>query len=200
MKKTTALMVLVLLLASLALTSCSSGLSDEEAKAIAAELIEKSYEVNRIFFGEGLPHEEDASPEDNTDYDVKPVNYLPVKSVEYHSTDDLKALAEQVYTDSFLEPVFKSAFDGITDSDGRIYQYARYLDSFYYGLSIRSDAEEDAISSGRVFDTSTIKIVGQGRNYVFFSVMSTVEVEEPTEETLSLKDEGSGWRLDSPTY
>ena len=61
-----------------AFSSCGVPLTEDEAKEIAAPLIEKSYEINEIFFGKGLPHIEDNTEDtgDNTQYDVKPVKYL----------------------------------------------------------------------------------------------------------------------------
>ena len=195
-------LLLVLSLVPAFFASCSSeDLTDDEVREIAGPLIEQSYEINEIFFGKGLPHEEDAEgPLDETQYDVKPVKYLVVLSDKYISIDSLKDAAREVYTEGYLDSVFDTAFNGVRDSNGEIVQYARYFESFFENLKIRSDVEEDNIVVGRTYDVSTLKITDQAENYVFFTVESCIDGEDAGEIELSIKDEGNGWRLDSPTY
>jgi len=191
----------VLILAASVFASCGAKMTNEEAIEIAAPLIADSYEINEILFGKGLPIKTiGAEAGDNTVYDVKPVKYYPVDSDVYHSTDDIREAALKVYTESYLEGVFVNVFTGMTDSDGSIYQYARYIDTLAGGLSVRSDVETENILSGRTYDVTTLKITGQSRNYVYFTVKSYVDGEEAGDIALSIKDEGDGWRLDSPTY
>ena len=53
-----AAVICVAALAAAALFSCGKH-DEEEIKKAAAELIERSYEINEIFFGEGLPRAEE---------------------------------------------------------------------------------------------------------------------------------------------
>ena len=199
-----------IILFTLLLCSCSAAMTEEELKEIAGPLIEKSYEINEIYFGSGLPVDEEELAliggesgvgEDEGEYDIKPVSFVPVKSDKYDSIQSLKDAALEVYTESYLETVFKFAFEGMTDEKGEILQYARYIENFGGSvLQERADLEEESIVVGRVFDISTIRLKSAARNYVYFTVESYLDGKPEGTVELSIKDEGSGWRLDSPTY
>lgn len=200
MKKLISFFALLIVLSAL-LPSCGPKLTDEQAIEIVAPLLDASYEINDIFFGEGLPHKSLEEEESGIQYDVKPVKYVPVESEDYKGIEDLKAAARAVYTESYLDAVFSIAFEGIMGDDGAVYQYARYIDTLTGGFSIKSGVENDSIVAGRRYDVNSLKITKQGNNYVFFTLTSYIDgVQEENPVTLSIKDEGNGWRLDSPTY
>lgn len=206
MKRILALIFVSALLLS-ALPSCGAALDEEGVRAVAAPLIEASFEINDIFFGDGLAHEGDASfdnyvPDgnDSSKYDVKPVQYLVVTDDRFLSIDDLKEAARAVYTDAYLANVFKIAFEGMTQGDGTVYQYPRYVSNVIGTLSVRSDAAEENNLKNRTYDLSTVKVTGGSKNLVYFTVQSYVDGAQDVTVRLSLRDEGNGWRLDSPTY
>ena len=198
------LAVVIVLLSVIQLASCGVKMTEEEAREIVAPLIEKSYEINEIFFGKGLPHEENIYDEqDEAEKEItgtKRVRYLEVTSEDYHSIDDLKAAAREVYTESYLSAVFQIVFEGLASSNGSVYQYARYITALVGELSIIADAEEQSITVGRTYDTSSLKITKKTSDTVYFTLKSFVDGKEDVEILLSIKDEGKGWRLDSPTY
>jgi len=185
-----------------AFSSCGKEeLTVEQAIEIAGPLIQKSYEVNDIFFGEGLPHEEDtAAEEDASQYDVAPVRYLRVISDKYNSVSSLKEAALEVYTESYMENIFDRVFNGVSGDDDQVIEYARYFESFSENLKIRAGVEKESIVTGRKYDVTTLKITSQAGGYVFFTVESFIDGEPAGTVELSMKDEGNGWRLDSPTY
>lgn len=205
MKKITALFLIVL--TALTFASCGAALDDEQTKEVAAPLIEASFNVNEIFFGKGLAHEGNSSfdgydPEsdDASKYEVKPVKYYTVTDERYHSIDELKEAARAVYTDAYLENVFAVAFEGMTQGDGTIYKYPRYVSNVIGTLSINADAETENAIANRTYDLSTIKVTGGSSKVVYFTVQSYVDGVEDQLIKLSIRDEGNGWRLDSPTY
>ena len=200
MKKIISLL-LVLSALVLALPSCGGEkLTEDQVIEIVGPLVQKSYEINDIFFGAGLPHEEYTEAVDDTVYDVPPVNYVPVISEKYKSVSDLKDAAREVYTESYLEGVFDLTFNGMSDGNGNIIQYARYFENFTDNLKIRADVEKDNIVTGRKYDVTTLKITDQESGYIFFTLESFIDGEPAGTIDLSIKDEGAGWRLDSPTY
>ena len=205
MKKITSIILIVL--TALSLASCGAALDDEQTKEVAAPLIEASVNINEIFFGKGLAHEGNSSfdgydPEhdDASRYDVTPVKYYTVTDERYQSIDDLKAAAREVYTDAYLENVFAVAFEGMTQDDGTIYKYPRYVSNVIGSLSVNAEAETEHTIANRTYDLSTLKVTGGASNVVYFTVQSYVDGVEDQLVRLSIKDEGRGWRLDSPTY
>ncbi len=202
MKKVIALALLVLMILP-AVSSCGKDkLTEEQVIEIVGPLIQKSYEINDIFFGEGLPYEkdEDKEAEEEQMGALPPVKYVPVISDKYNSESSLKEAALEVYTESYMESVFDIVFNGMSDGNGNIIQYARYFESFADYLKIRSGVEEESIVCGRKYDVTTLKITAQADNYVFFTLDSFIDGEPAATIELSIKDEGNGWRLDSPTY
>ena len=184
------------------LSSCGGEkFTEEQVIGIAGPLVEKSYEVNDIFFGEGLPYVKDEGGETEEQVGIlPPVKYLPVVSDKYNSVSSLKEAALEVYTQSYMDSVFEVVFNGMSDDDGNLIQYARYFESISDNLKIRSGVEKESIVKGRKYDLTTLKITAQADNYVFFTLDSFIGGEPAGTIELSIKDEGAGWRLDSPTY
>lgn len=193
--------LLAFLIFGAVLSSCGrEDLTEEQVIEIVGPLVQKSYEVNDIFFGAGLPHEEDRAEEDDTQYDVAPVRYLTVISDKYNSVSSLKEAALEVYTESYMESVFERIFNGVATENGEIVEYPRYYESLAENLKIRAGVEEESIVAGRKYDVTTLKITSQTDEYVFFTLESFIDGEPEMTVDLSIKDEGNGWRLDSPTY
>ena len=191
---------LTLLLCFSLLISCSSGMTEEELKNTVGDLLEKSVTVNEIYFGTGLPHAPATGIADNAqDYDEPPAEYCDVVSVNYKSVDDLKAAALEVYTESYCDSIFEMTFLGMQNDDGTIFRYARFIDSFEGTLQIRADAADDAITLGREYDLSTLKILREGSDYVYFTLDSSLDGKNETVQ-LCIKKGDSGWRFDTPTY
>ncbi len=200
MKRAVSLLISLLICIPL-LVSCSSGMTEEELKNTVGELLEKSELVNEIYFGAGLPHEEPSGEVDySVDYDEAPVEYCNVVSVVYTSVDSLKEAALEVYTEDYCDSLFPMVFEGMQNEDGTILRYAKYIDSLDGKLQIRSDAAEEAIKLGRLYDLSTLKISKEGNDYVYFTLESTLDGEETTVQLCIKKGDDGVWRFDTPTY
>lgn len=75
-----------------AFSSCASRMTDEEAQKILMELVPKSEELNKIFWGEGLPVEDETNEALNS---VTSAQYRAVaQDSEYKSIEDIKKAAE----------------------------------------------------------------------------------------------------------
>lgn len=177
--------------AGILLCGCA-GADEEEIKSSAAALIEKSYAVNEIYFGCGLPVDEDATVPDLT-------NYLPADpECGYSSIDQLKAAASEVYTADYCEYLFTMAFEGLSaDEENTI--FARYIEAAS-GLTVRRDLKETGKKLGRTYDLSDITVVKCVRSRAEISVQSYVDGEKDQVVVLSLLRENGAWRLNSPTY
>lgn len=136
----------------------------------------------------------------------------------YTTIDEIKALAEKVYSEDYLEGVYSSVFDGIrTDfsDDTSTVLLARFIEEASDGedstLFLRqSNITEPLFESQHTYDFSTMKIrspYSKDRVNVtiegygtYYSTKSNAIVTEWHTVKLSFVLENGQWRLDSPTY
>lgn len=191
-----ALTAVVLLIGSLYAGGCTEAepADGDEVLAAAEKLVEQAIEVNRIFFWEGLPHEE---PTDGSDEIAKEAEYLPLtEDYRYLSELDLIEKAEAVYSASFCEDIRKIAFEGVKVTDDEAL-FARYIEEggvmkinrmlSESGLSERLPVEGSAKLDEVGHDVATVSVE--------FRTGEKVEVQ-----VVTLVLENGGWRLDTPTY
>lgn len=201
--------ILAAALLSALLCSCSSTtIGEDEAKAIAEELIAGSLEINEIFFGEGLPT--DTESEAIRSYygilgiDIDSELYLPVSAdARFTSIDGIKAAALEVYSADYCDYLFDMAFDGFAGEGGDVV-FARYIEQ-YDLLTVYSEIVP--LTDGvRSFDYSSIVIKKLASDYVLLTIDSSLGgapsesillklVREKRPDSLSF-----GWYLDTPTY
>ncbi len=138
--------------------------------------------------------------EDDLNYD-----YIR-EDAPYQTVDEIKRLAETVYSSGYLASVYESLFTGITVSEGNMGTLlARYVemekeDGYVYLMKSNQSAP---INVKRVFDFSTMRIVKpSNRNYVNVQMETYLEGDEANRVTVrvSLVLENGQWMLDSPTY
>jgi len=174
-----------------------------EVPAAAKELIEASYEINTVFFGEGLP---------TIGYDGMDELFGDSYSVlsedsPYKSEDEIKEAALKVYTEDYCEFLFEKAFIGqqvdFTDEEDNITEMvqipARYL-TYEGELIVRYVEDDERIKLNRTYDTENVRIVKKYRRKVVIGVQAFVDGVPSDEETFTLELTPSGWRLDDPTY
>ncbi|MBQ9079616.1 MAG: hypothetical protein IJY27_00920 [Clostridia bacterium] len=280
MKKTISVALIILtLLSSLLLTSCGAPeLGEIQDRVI--ELVEASYEINDIFFGDGLetyPRVEKLTDQSLTynekyglyylffeaegygelcmyyDSEEKEYKFASVKKTSELTADDgepllsdeesglsffasdyvepeieyvygedsiqdydvvradekylsiaeIKAAAEKVYTEDFLEQIYQGAFDGVAYSEGSAggVRSARFIE---YELLLRQRNDiEPQVTKKRIYDYSTMKIV-RPSNKKRVNIKMDTHIEGESEIlsvtlTLMLADDGM-WYLDTPTY
>lgn len=193
MKKITVIILSVLMLSSFLVSCGDVGYTEEELFDTAKGLIEASYEINEIYFGEGLPAKDQTS--------ISSALYAPVTDdCPYHSTSELKAAAQKVYTEDYCTILFKRGFEGTSlESEAKVV-YARFIDDFDGSLTVRRDIGETALKVGRTYDFSTMKAEKMKKDEAVVTVTSLVDGKEDVSVTVTLKLESAGWRLDTPTY
>ena len=105
-------LVALCLLTLFSTVSCSQPPELSEIKDSIVTLIESSYEVNDLFFGEGLPTYERGSEEANKlgiymsmDETYRFYEYIKPDS-PYVTVDAIKVRAEEVYSKDYLDDVF----------------------------------------------------------------------------------------------
>lgn len=181
--------------AILSLASCRTPLkiSEDEAFEALKTLIPASYDINVIFFGEGLPHDGDADSDGKT-------QYVKVNSDEYLSVKDIKNAAEKVYSKSYLDGVYVAAFEGVTaeSSDGSLDTSVspRYRD-IGGELMVNISAPVKKIRGRLELVSSSVK--KRTPDYVTVTVVCRGDDGEITFDAYLTKQAGE-WLLDSPTY
>lgn len=209
--KKTAILLLALIMAAGVFSSCASEPPQlGEVKDELVALVEASYGINGIFFGDGLEtyarggkFDKEHHLYDGNDGEYASYEYV-TEDCGYLFTEKIKIDAEKVYTLDYLEGIYTMAFDGYADENTGAVTTARYLDvngwlmKYAYG-----DSDPFNILPGkRVYDFDTMEIVKPSTaKYLNVEINSHLEGEtEQMKVTLRFKLTDDGWRLDNPTY
>ncbi len=206
MKKIISLLTLFALLCSL--ISCGEKnreYDENEVKQAAEELIKRSAELNRIFWGEGIGYIDDASYSVGYYYpaDMFSLSYYGIETI-----DDLKDKTQKVFSYSYSQNIFSTVLSSLSDGDG-IYAFARYYQKF-------SDAENKEPECIMVYSNAlvllrdevsynfdTLEVTGSKKDIVYVTLSVDVRRDDNT-QTRNLKvgliEEENGWRIDTPTY
>ena len=199
----------------LALTTAACGASAPDLGEVKDELkslIEASYEINEIFFGEGLEtyarggeYDKEHLLYSENDEEFAYYEYV-ITDAGYYYTDHVKWAAEKVYTAEYLAGVYTMAFDGYADENTGKVTTARYLDAngwlMRYAFG-ENDPFDQLDGKKRRYDFDSMEIVKPySAGYVNLSSDSDLEGNESDVLTITLhfKKTADGWRLDSPTY
>ncbi|MBQ9784391.1 MAG: hypothetical protein IJW29_10070 [Clostridia bacterium] len=202
----------LLLLATLALscsmlTSCAAP-KVEEIYDRVVYLIEGSYEVNTMLYGDGLPvyradSEYAAIKHIYFDFANTGTYEYVTEQAKCFTFDMIKAKARKVYSEACLEALFEYCFTGYATNDGSgnmVIDRARYLEdnSWIY----QSTAENNFACEMRFYDYSTMKVHSLGRRDACSVTMDSWLVSNPdkienVEIYLVLQD--GEWFLDSVT-
>ncbi len=189
--------LLLTIICIFSLFGCGADISEEDATARAAELLEQSVLINRIYFGTGIP----AGPSVIGDSPYQKADPAFLEAHGFYSVEQLKQKTLQVYTSYCAEDIFFNIFTAVVGvSDSR----ARYRDD---SGTLYVDTKAEALYADRVeFDTDSIKITKSKKNVIYFTVDMTVySPDESKSQTLkaqsfSLRQENGVWLLDAPTY
>lgn len=205
MKKTALCLVLSVVLLAL-LPGCAPLNTDGLADA-APDLIRRSQTLNEIYYGSGIPYDENGTPTGN--YYPADKDYLA--KVGFSTLDGLDAETEAVFSAAYCEAIRNST--GGAASEGI---YARYISSQAEGR--RDERETILVYKNDVraplptvrFDFSALTITEVGRDYA--CVTLPIETDYPPDDThpdpyteksdmtVRFVYEGGGWRIDTPTY
>ncbi len=186
------------------LVSCGSepapALEDVRDEFVA--LIESSYEINKILFGDGIPvYKRDGSDEETSFYNglgSELDGYELVKEdYKYQMIEQIEQAARAVYTEEYLAPVLQIATEGLADevmgvTPARFFEWQGYL---YQNMNLNA-----IIDGTRKYNFDSMKMVEPSTaDYVNIQLESELDSESLT-VTLAFKKCENGWRLDTPTY
>ncbi len=172
------ILFILCLVMTVILCSCGGSMTDETVRAELERLLPLSYEMNEIFWGEGLPFTDDGTNN----------RYMTVtEESKYQTIDEILNKASEVFSDGYLEEIKDAIFTDSDDIDPRYLEINGVLkvDKLNKGFNVQGNIK---------IDSAVIKKQNRGM------VVVTAEYEDggETEITLIL-DEGK-WYLNSPTY
>ncbi len=177
--------VILIVIFAISIIGCKS-VRDSEAKAIFNTLVKESYELNVIYFGDGL--EPQVSEDDSL--------YLPVSGSEnYTAKLPLVERTREIFSSDYASDVIKTAFEGEMGAVGSTAVYARYIEYEGY-LSVRRDIEGIEIAK---YDYSTTEIIKNSSRFIIAKIKTT-NLEKNEYVEITLINEENGWRIDSATY
>lgn len=141
------------------------------------------------------------SEKDPADYD-----YVRMDS-SYHSINEIKAAAEQVYSKEYLASIYDAQFVGTVAADqsvsGLFARYMEYTDDVGNMSLMKSNTYEPLIKETRLYLFETAKIVKpSNKNFVTVSVDSYLP-SKPSEilnVTVTMVLQDGIWMLDCATY
>ena len=188
MKRVIKTILALALIASFAISAVGCGAPDTEtAKTTVKDLVTQSYELNQIYFGEGLKYRDSGNANDV---------YMPVLETEkYILKSRLVERTKEVFSESLAISLIDMAFSGVQSEINQNSVMSRYMvqsdDDYLY---VNKDYEP-VVDKVAEFNYDTIVITKVSGRFITATVETTGgEVIEVT-----LVKEKSGWRLDSYT-
>jgi hypothetical protein len=197
------IVLMLTILSVVSLSACTKKLSKDEATSKVAELVEASYELNVIVFGEGLEYIETEESKNS--------RYALVKENEkYNSIKDIRDAIEKVFSEDYSRVMETTAFVGVQGAYGSASVPERYIENSQGFLVLKNDIvldgnvdvngdkQEIGYNGMKVlkYDPSTIEIVKISKRFIEANITSQ-NGEATILVTLIL--ENGEWRLDSPT-
>ncbi len=185
-KKSLRFVLACVILFALVLPFASCERQDEaQSIEIVKDLIERSYTLNVVYYGEGLPY--DAQKQVEGEY------YEVTEDAPFRIRNDLIVETRAVFSEDIALGLLGAYLDGYSNMG--VVVYARYLTGPDGYLTVYKDYKNvnDQITK---YDTSSVQIIKNRKNKIVASVTS-VDGGETIEVTLIY--ENDAWKLDTPT-
>lgn len=189
---------------SLALTSCDREYDEEEVKAAAIPLIEKSLVLNKIYWGEGIPYISSVSSVVYCEAD-----FIALSELGFYTLDELKQKTQEVFSKSYCENIFSTSFSSVKDSE-QIEFYARYYQKYEDEFQTKPicimvySKFENLLPDKVEYLYDTLTVTHSDGDTVYVKVMAKVTRDEVYEQTremiIGFVEEENGWRIDTSTY
>ena len=207
MKNKAFLLTIVVILNLFLCVSCSKNRKYDETEVITAatDLIKKSDKLNDIYYGRGIEYIKDESSGNGAYY---PADYASLQKFGIETVNDIKNLTFECFTEEYSDLIIKTKLSSVSDDEG-IQEYSRYYQK-YNAL----DESEECIMVNKnatvyltdtvIYDYSSLHVSRVKKEEVFVKISATVITDDGKtqvqEVEISLLEEESGWRINSPTY
>lgn len=206
-KKITKKAVCLLLMSAVLLTVCSCSTKPpaiEEVKETFSGLIEASYEINGIIFGnavETYDRQDEEVIKNGIYYNVPDgfYNYeFLTENNKYQTEDEIREATLKVYSEDYISSVLDSCFNGFMDESGETAVQPKYLG--HTGKLMLNTEYEVYVTGDRRYDFDTMEIVKPSNGKIVNVSLDAIDGEERTKARLTFVLQDGEWRLDGPTY
>ena len=197
----------LLLLSAVLLTVCSCATKPpaiEEVKETFSALIEASYEINGIIFGDAVEtydRQDEEVIKNGIYYNVPDgfYNYeFLTENNKYQTEDEIREATLKVYSEDYISSVLDSCFNGFMDESGETAVQPKYLG--HTGKLMLNTEYEVYVTGDRRYDLDTMEIVKPSNGKIVNVSLDAIDGEERTKARLTFVLQDGEWRLDSPTY
>ena len=206
-KKITKKAICLLLMSAVLLTVCSCSTKPpaiDEVKETFSALIEASYEINGIIFGnavETYDRQDEEVIKNGIYYNVPDgfYNYeFLTENNKYQTEDEIREATLKVYSEDYISSVLDSCFNGFMDESGETAVQPKYLG--HTGKLMLNTEYEVYVKGDRRYDLDTMEIVKPSNGKIVNVSLDAIDGEERTKARLTFVLQDGEWRLDSPTY
>ncbi|MBQ4327340.1 MAG: hypothetical protein IJC32_02880 [Clostridia bacterium] len=206
-KKITKKAICLLLMSAVLLTVCSCSTKPpaiDEVKETFSALIEASYEINGIIFGdevETYDRQDEEVIKNGIYYNVPDgfYNYeFLTENNKYQTEDEIREATLKVYSEDYISSVLDSCFNGFMDESGETAVQPKYLG--HTGKLMLNTEYEVYVTGDRRYDLDTMEIVKPSNGKIVNVSLDAIDGEERTKARLTFVLQDGEWRLDSPTY
>lgn len=196
-----AIAILLMIASMLSLCSCDREYDEAEILSAAAELVEKSYKLNELFYGKGLDYTTEgigiykkATDESLGEYGISTV-------------EDMKNMAREIFSDSYCEVIFASDVFSSVKLGDEIKNYTRYYqnsdsDGNPAGIMVKSNYDYPLI--GEYVYHDDFRVVDVIEQVIVVRATVTARDDDGNETVvevdISMIEEDDGWRLTTPTF
>lgn len=178
----------------LVLTACGKeNITEAEVQAVLPDLVENSFVLNEIYFGEGFV------PDADLESNVSGYYYADSMALGFASVSEIKEATEAVFTPEYAAILYAAAFEGMLTETTVV--APRYVEGEMGILQSMHAAVYDLPAREYLYDT--VQIVTKGSERTTISVDTVTGGETVTVQLLLVRTEtadGYKYRLDSPTY
>ena len=190
MKRIIKLTSLIMLIAILAISIIGCGkVSENEAHEIIKSLITDAYELNEIYYGDGIVYKDSGNPND--------LYMEAYENEKYALKNKLVERTYEVFSETYAESLIGLAFGGVQSeiNQGSIQPRYMTLDDDPKGWIFVNTDYEPLVKEVARYDFTTISIIKISRRFI----EATIKTTKNEEVKVTMVNEGRGWRLDSAT-
>ena len=197
-------LILLVVIALSAFTSCNRSYDEEEVVAAAKELLQKAAILNSVYYGNGI----NSMPSEYQNGNYYEADALHLDKLGFDTLTELEAMTMQTfsvtYATSVINYYLKPAPEGENYRTVRYYQ-AYDLDDPTVPVRIMVYSKHVPIFDDRLtYHLDTVKAIGSTKNVVNMTVEATVESDLGVSKDIiidfTLYEEKLGWRISSTCF